>query len=1271
MSESTMATAPSTSLHTPYPQLSGNNYSSWKFRLQSLLEMKEVLEVTKMEEIPEGNKAAITMDAKARATIIACITDKHIEYVKNAKTAREMLKCLDNVFERKSVLSKLYLRRRLVQLKCSEDADLQDHFVRFDEIITDLEATGAKLEEDDKVCHLLLSLPSKFETVITVLETTDQKLTIDLVKSKLLDAELKLKNSCEKQDHGNYTFAANVRKCYRCGSTDHLINSCPRNNQTPLKRGSFNRRGRYNRRGNRYQTSNLADNVVVDKDDNAVTFVALTVGDHSELKANAECINFILDSGASHNLFSDQLANRIVNSEQIEPVGIKIADGSMIYARKTGTLSVMCAYTGKTINIMGLVVDKLPYNLLSVKKINEAGVKVVFEDGCANIMLDPTPIKCNLHGNLFIFQCKLVNNEESMVAQEDLWHLRLGHVNRRGLQLLNLPFSEKVCDSCQKGKAVRKPFKSQELPRSKRVGELLFADVWGPADPPTLDNEKYYLSILDDFSHFTSVYLMKEKSEAEGHLINYIQSLRTKGFRVQRLRTDRGGEFKSSNFQKFCLENGISQEFTAGYTPQQCGAAERLNLTLLNKVRAMFCDSNLPKYLWGEAIRTAAYQLNRSPSNAIQGRIPAEIFLGKRDLSRLRVFGSKAWYLLLPKGNKLEPRGRAARMVGYSGAGYRLWDPMKNSVVISRDVNFDEGDFNYAKKSTEPPKTTEFKYLTEDNVEQAPQMTPERSRSPDFSGFEDPIEEEKVASDSKKKRKTCRPGYLKDYEVYSAFCLLSADNPQTYAEALKEGWSEAINKELEAHKDFKTWTNIEDIPAHVKPIETKWIFTTKNDGTKKARLVAKGYQEEQGNFHDFLYSPVAKLPTIRLALSFALQEDWHIHQMDIPTAFLNGTLDNEVYIYKPEGVEDKSDILKLQRALYGLREAPKCWNDRFSTYALSRNFIRSNFDACLYIGKGIWLILWVDDILLFGNRDKIKETMNDLKKEFNAKDMGNLECFIGTEIRVSEERIELSQQCLIEKIVKKFGMTDAKTSPTPMEEKLPSSDDKDIIEVPYRELVGSLIYLAQTCRPDIAFATSFLSRFLDKPTKPLWHAAKRVVRYLKGTKNLKLVYGKGDPDERFQITTWSDADWGGDQTDRKSCSGMSSFHCRNLISWISRKQPTVALSSAEAEYTACALAATELLYLKGLISDFVPNELVEVRGVLLVDNQGAIHMIKNYENTKRSKHIDIKYHFIKDIVSKRLVFVDYVDSKLNIADIFTKALGTTKFTQFRDSLCLL
>lgn len=752
--------------------------------------------------------------------------------------------------------------------------------------------------------------------------------------------------------------------------------------------------------------------------------------------------------------------------------------------------------------------------------------------------------------------------------------------------------------------------------------------------------------------------MLKNKSQAEEELIKHIEQLNASNKRVSRIRTDKGGEFILTNFRHYCEKKGIKQEYTVGYTPQQCGVAERLNRTLLDKVRSMFVDTNLPKSLWAEAVRCAVYQLNRSPTRALYGKIPAEIFLGKTNLSKMRVFGSKAWAYKLPKENKLEPRATKVRMIGYAGAGYRVWNPTSNEVFVSRDVTFNESDYKYNEVGG---NSNESKNDTPQVIEETADQEKQKEKSSEEENIRIENKTQKGADESKRTVK--KPQKYEDYELYTAYCLMTeTEDPKFYQEAItsSEEWCNAINKEIDAHEKFGTW-EVTNPPDDKKILETKWVFRTKVDGTKKARLVAKGYQEEGTN----VYAPVAKMPTVRMFLCHALQNNYGIGQLDIPNAFLNDTLNIEVYIKVPEGVKVKGEkVLKLKKALYGLKEAPRVWNECFNDFATRNGLQRSKNDTCLYIGENIWLVVWVDDILITGSENAKEEIIKKLRKEFNAKNLGRIKCFLGTEIIREEDTIKLSQKKLIDKIVQRFNMSECKAAVNPMEFNFQINKSEEIIAVPYRELIRSLTYLSMISRPDITFATSYLGRYLDHPTTAAWKAAKRIIRYVKATRNLSLTFRKTTG---LGITAFSDADWAADKNDRKSVSGMAIYYGANLVSWSSKKQPTIALSTAEAEYVAAASSVVELIYLKGLVFDFTGSEM---NSVLLVDNQSAISMINTNENSKRTKHIDIKVHFIRDIVAKQLIKVNYVSSECNTADMLTKPLCSVKFNRFRNELCL-
>lgn len=1268
-----------TSTTMNYPQLQQDNFSNWKFRVECLLEEKGVKDIIKNEVTDEAlnnmndqTRSNYTKnDAKAKAIIVHCITDKHLNYIKDCKTSFEMMKILSDIFQRKSTLSKLYIRRKLLTLKCEEKTDLQDHFLQFDNLIRELESTGSKMDETDKVCHLLLTMNEKYNTVITALETTTMTLNLDFVKSKLLDVELKLKNekgNQEKEDECSFNAGKNL--CYTCGSPKHYQAQCPKNQAS----GSFNRgrgsprrnyrgrtyrgqsyRGRNSRGWNYEKKANVAEDKEKSEEEKAdVTLAAMTAEIHSREKDH---INFILDSGATNHLVRKDMEDLMTDIKEINPVYIKVANGENMLANKRGILRVKAENTNMNVSIDALIVENLSHNLLSVRKVNDAGYKVVFYKGCASIIINREVITCRSMRNLFVASFKIKEAEMCNLSKEEektIWHLRLGHINRRGLQILGLPYSDKACDSCMKGKATRNQFEMKTTPRSSRIGELLHCDVWGPFNIETINGEKYFLSITDDYSHFTFVYLMKNKSETEEKLIEHIQQLRSDGRRVSRIRTDNGTEFTTNKLKNYYLRSGIRHERTAKYTPQQNGVSERLNRTLTDKVRTMLIDTGLPKFLWGEALRCAVYQLNRSPSRAVNGKVPAKIYQNKVNLNKLKVFGSKAWVYILPKRGKLEPRAEEMRMVAYSGAGYRLWDPRNNEIVISRDVRFDETNYNFKEEKEEKndKKQEERRYVDEEKENG-------QNRDEETTGIE--TEEDEEHENITNRRNTKLPSRFNDYEMYYAYCSLTKSEgftPETYEEAIqKSDWKEAIQKELDAHEKQQTWEEVKQPKENVKIIDTKWVFRIKEDGTKKARVVARGFQIQAENQMQ-LYSPVARMTTIRTLLIVALQNNWKIKQMDIPAAFLNGEIESNVYIYPPKGLNTKSSVLKLNRALYGLKESPKLWNNRLNKFIIKNNFKRSNYDCCLYYNREVWMIVYVDDLLLTGKEKDVEATATLLVEEFEAKDIGEVRHFLGMKIERTKETLNITQTDCILKLLKLFKMDECKGLATPMEENFQINPEENQINVPYRQLIGSLMYISLTSRPDITFAVSYLSRWLDKPNEQTWKAGKRILRYLQTTKNMGLVYKI----RNTNIEAFSDADWGSDKSDRKSISGAILFYGGNPIHWTSKKQGCVALSTAEAEYIAASAAAQELINVKGVLSEFGINECAK----LYCDNKSAILISTNYENTKRSKHIDIKYHYLKDLTQNKIITLEYVSTNENIADILTKPLGKIKFEKFRE-----
>lgn len=1274
------------------PQLTEKtNYGNWKFRVELLLEEKGVLYVLKGVKSENFKRD----DARARSIIAQCVEEKYIQIIRKAESAISMIQCLDQFFERKTVFSKLNLRKKLLQLKFNS-GKLQDHFMAFDNFVSQIE----NMDESEKICHLLLGMPPEYEGVITALETMscDKELTIEFIKSRLLDAEIKVKekieeNKKEVKESNDTDNAVNfsAQTCYRCGRRGHKQFQCfsggakysgqqgGRGNNYRGRGNNYrgrgnNYRGKGNNYGEKYQNANVSETQVSDLQSLNFDMHASTYECKANFIESEGIIQYIIDSGATENLVQDKFMQYMTKIENLKcEIKIKIANGSYLTATKKGILTAHCQ--GARLNVEALIVPGLCNNLLSVKQLMNKGYTLIFKNNTLKIIKGEKTFYGELSGKLCILKMNINNGEIcNMTKQENLWHERLGHLNRKYLSIMKLPYSKEVCNACMKGKSTRLPFKTVTKPKSYQIGELIHTDIAGPVRTPTNEGYRYIQTIIDDYSHYTVVYLLRNKSEAENKLLDYIRRFETeKEKKIKRIRCDNGGEFTSRYFKDMCRKKGIRIEYTYPYSPQMNGTAERMNRTLYDKTRIMLNESNLPKHLWGEATLCATYLLNSTPSKAINFNIPAKRFGRDIDLKRLRIFGSKAWMMNIPKNDKLDDRAREMRMVGYARTGYRLWDPKLDKVFSSRDVRFDESDTRYSENEDKTNYIYRNLYqdeedTVEENRNEQQQKEIEQTNENQDSDTNNRSEEQTTKSG----RIIKKPTTLNDYELYEAYCFISEeDEPKTYEEAIENGWYEAIQSEINSLENMNTWTET-NIPKDKQIIDTRWIFKIKDNGTKKARLVARGYQLKEENKFGKHYAPVARLSTVRTVLAEAIQNDWTIKQLDVPTAFLNGKVESEVYIKPPKGIKiNNNKVLKLNRGLYGLRESPKCWNKRFDSYIKQKGFERSQNDFCFYIRKDIkvWLIIFVDDILITGESKHVENVIQELKTEFGIKDFGEPSLFLGVEIQRNKhlKNLKLTQKKQINKMLNKFNMTDCKGANTPMVKGFEYNKDEEIIDVPYRELIGSLMFVSTSTRPDIAFATSYLSQFLDKPTKSLWTQAKRVLRYLKDTIDVGLQFHKSK--ENNSIICYSDADWAGCNVDRKSVTGSVTLYNNNVVAWLTRKQNCVALSTAEAEYIAAATSACDLLYIKGLCKDFkCVNNISDVKCTLLMDNRGAIELTKSYENSKRAKHIDIKMHFIKDLVDKKILDISYVSTENNLSDLFTKIMSCEKLNYIRSSL---
>ena len=508
---------------------------------------------------------------------------------------------------------------------------------------------------------------------------------------------------------------------------------------------------------------------------------------------------------------------------------------------------------------------------------------------------------------------------------------------------------------------------------------------------------------------------------------------------------------------------------------------------------------------------------------------------------------------------------------------------------------------------------------------------------------------------------------------------LSLDPPQTMQEALtrpdSQQWQEAIKAEFNSLEKNKTWL-LTPLPPNRKSISSKWIFKikTKADGSLdkyKARLVARGFTQIQGIDYTDTFSPVVKLNSIKVLLALATQHNFEIHQLDVKTAFLNGFIEEDIYMSIPEGysVPSNSDMVcKLKKSLYGLKQSSRAWYQRLDQYLLLHKFQRLESDASIYIKREtqnnfIILTVYVDDCILMSNQLTLIQNLKAiLQMEFDMSDEGDLHYTLGNAIL--RNRIEgwtiIHQQKYLTSKLQDYNMLNCNSVSTPMqsgthlskEDLLSSNEDQHL----YSQIVGSLMHAIVNTRPDCAYAISTLAQYLSTPADSHIYTLKRTLRYIKGTLSFGIRYQKSPQGD--VLHGYSDADWAGCKDTRRSTSGYCFLLAGGVISWGSKKQQSVALSSTESEYMALAKATAEAIWLRRLLQElgFPQTNPTPIYS----DSQSAIALTHNPKYHSRSKHIDTQYHFTRDKVIAKNIELRFITTADMTADIFTKSLPRDK-----------
>ncbi|GJX41846.1 retrovirus-related pol polyprotein from transposon TNT 1-94 [Tanacetum coccineum] len=792
------------------------------------------------------------------------------------------------------------------------------------------------------------------------------------------------------------------RKCFRCGDPNHLIGECPKppkdKNQRAFVGGSWSDSGEEDDEKVKDETCLVAhassevcsESSYFSDENSSIDDIALDNEYDKLCKMSLKIITKKKKLHATRNSLENklrELKGKLSTLEKNKGVDLACAKCHVLkieneklkdestrlnkLEKSTHCLNEMLSNQKPSGNKLGLRFNSFEASFSRTKKIKfMKSQKKAYSDG----------------GNKPKDQICLTTIDENST----LWHRRLGHANMRLIQSLaskelvrNLPklkFDQHFCDACKMGKQAHASHKAKNVVSTTRCLELLHMDLFGPSAVRSYGGNRYTLVIVDDYSRYTWTRFLKDKTEAFDQFEIFSKKIQNQlGCLIVSIRTDNSREFDNEvQFGEFCNANGITHNFLALCTPQSNGEVERKNRTLQEMSRTMLNEQSLPQKFWCNAVDTSTYILNRILIRAILGKTPYKLLRGRKPtLDYFRVFGSKC-FILNTKDylTKFDPKSYEGVFLGYS---------QNSKAEESFNVTFDE---------TPPPSKTSP--LVDDDLDEEVAIKVTKKKNLENDIVDETLEIDEIVN-------------------------------------IKESRNHPVENELVPQ------------PKNMKIIGTKWVFRNKLDengiiSQNKARLVAQGYNQQEGIDYDETYASVARLESIRILLAYACALDFKLFQMDVKSAFLNGFINEDVYVAQSLGFIDfkkPNHVYKLKKALYDFKQAPKAWYDRLKAFLIKHEYKMGMVDKTLFTKKKslnlIIVQIYVDDII-FGStcQDMCDEFAKIMHDEFEMSMMGELNFFLGLQIKQMEDGIFFNQSKYIKEMLKKFGLEYSKPMKTLM-----------------------------------------------------------------------------------------------------------------------------------------------------------------------------------------------------------------------------------------------
>jgi hypothetical protein len=1048
--------------------------------------------------------------------------------------------------------------------------------------------------------------------------------------------------------------------------------------------------------------------------------IALTITDTPEqLHANACTLphSTILDGGATIHILGDK--------KLFDPNSFVQVNMSIIIAKGVVTATLMGTGVFVSNDLLvtlpnALYLPGVSNNLISESRFELQGCAIHSENG-VRVVYNTHTLDTQVIGYLVegLYRVKIDHTSHANITQTytkglnklDLLHNRLGHVNEGYIRkMYDIPKGTVMshCDSCARALSKKQPYnKSRKVPLqiTKRL-DYVVVDVIVKMGGYSIHGNAHLGVVMDVYSRRRWGLPLRTKGCLADDLTTLLRLLTTEtGSPPRHLRSDGGGEIDNNSIESLCKELGIKYTTTTLKGSNQNPSAERVILSVEEGTRVMVLHAGAPQMFWEHAALFAIEVQNKVWHRAINDTPYNRWNEVKMDIKAqhryVRTWGCLCYaHILDINTGKLGERARQCVFLGIDAkrSGVVTWILDERKLGVSRNVTFNETVFPF--RSPLPPRITttththeeEEKHTTNTDNNTTTQRKSIRTWQPTKQALRNLAQVCEVDDWKQALNNQYRAARSLDHvcmqvlnnvemlHAVTAYADVSVPKSLREAQACKywPQWRAAMQREYDAIIHNNTWREVAYEKGMV-PLPCMWVFAVKHGGLVeekifKARLVVCGNNQVQGRDYTETFSAVARMKSVRIIIAIATILGWPLRSSDIGNAYLNAHLQETVYMRHPALFPGAAGtVLLLLKSLYGLKQAGREWAKLLVSILTKLDFKPLISDSCVFVHKSVIMGVHVDDFVCTAEDENfILDINNRMSKVLKVKYLGELTIYVGLQVTREGDKTHVHQTAYHNRLLKRFQMDSCNPSPTPStdKEKLSTDDgafsEEEKIEmekVPYKSVVGSLLYSALGTRPDISQAVIECAQFSQNPGPKHWRALKKVLRYMAGTRSHGITYYRVG---EFLIKVFCDSDWAGDLDTRKSRTGLVIYFAGGPIIWVSRLQKSQALSSCEAEFMALCDAMTECLWLIQFLYELgiKHNQPIPI----YIDNQAAIALAYDPVHHQRSKHIDLRYKFMKTYVAQGVFELYYIPTKENISDLLTKSTSVAVFRHLVEEL---